>query len=463
MKEVVRLLFLILTVLGTAGNSVSAMEPKPISIDEAVLISFQNNKNLRAAREQLESAKHGKAIARSNFFPRLEVEQTYIRTNQQVAAFGTTLNQGRISQADFNPEVLNDPDAITDYGTSVIVKQPLFNGGKEMLGYKMAGAGYEQATLEVKGASEEILFQTVKAYFDSLLAREGLKVSEEALVTAEKNLTMVNQQFAEGLVVKSDLLRVQVHTTSLREQLFTAEAQFQLAVAQLNLMLGDATGSYIPADKLEGGECPDLSLEELISIALQDRPDLAAFTFKEKIGELQLKMGKTGFLPNLNAQGQYDYHGETVLDEGADSYTVAVAFSLNLFNGTHDFYQVKQSKSNLNMIKNNHAAKRDMVILEVKKAYYDLQSAEKRLITSKEAVAQAEEGLRILEKRYQEGAAGIIDLLQAELGLSNAKFQKIRNRHGVLLNHALLAKAVGHLYTRWLEPEKCPVPDFITD
>ena len=448
----------IMFMLSSFFSSISYAGHTNLSMKEAVRLAYENNIDLQAARSQLDVVLQEKNIARSNFFPRLDIQQSVVNTDQQVSSFGITLNQGQIEQADFNPDLLNDPDSITDYGTSLVISQPIFNGGKELLSYKMSKSGIKKATAETKAVEEKILFSTVRAYMSATLAREGLTVAEEALATAQKNLEMIQQRYDQGMIIKSDFLQAQVHLANIKDKAVRARNNLRLSLVNLNIILGQPDGNYFPSDDLDGGGCPPVDLKTLTNWAIQDRPELISLNAQGEIAYDQIRMAQSSYLPNINAKGTYEYHGDQMLNGGSDSMTLALVVNLNLFNGTQDYFKVKQAKSQLAVIEKAKTSMTNMISFEVEKAFLELESAQQRLSVTSGAVNQAEESLRILTQRYQEGAAGIVDLLQTELALTNARFNRLQARHDLILNENALCLAVGHLYTRWLEPANCPIP-----
>ncbi len=429
-----------------------------ISLIDSVRIAYESNLDLASMRLGVNAAYQEIGMAASQFSPRFDVEQTFVRTNQQVSAFGLNLNHAEIAPSDFDPEKLNHPDWISDYGTALNLTQPIFNGGREMIGYRLAKKGYEQAIALGKNGIENILHETVKTYLGALLAREGLKISKEAVGIAETNLVMIQQRFDQGMVIKSDLLQAKVHLSELQQREIRATNQFQIALAGLNTILGSPDGRYYPSGDLDGGVCPDISLEKLIEWANSDHPDLISHQKQVEFSDLKVKLAKAPFLPNINAQIAYQYHGTSPVSDGDDSMTVALSFGLNLFNGTGDYRRMKQSQYNLMRDQKSYESKKNMIALDVRKAYFELAAAQKQLEVASEAVNQAEEGLRILEERYRQGASNIVDLLNTELALADAKFNRMQAKHDLLMGNASLCKSVGHLYSRLLEPEKCPIP-----
>ena len=61
------------------------------------------------------------------FLPTVTASYTAITTNNPLMAFGSKFNQEILTQQDFNPALLNDPDNIENYTTEIMVLQPLLN------------------------------------------------------------------------------------------------------------------------------------------------------------------------------------------------------------------------------------------------------------------------------------------------------------------------------------------------
>ncbi|RZB31251.1 MAG: hypothetical protein SRB2_04776 [Desulfobacteraceae bacterium Eth-SRB2] len=89
--------------------------PKPLTLSEAIQIAANRNPKVKAARFQVEMVKSEVIQARSGFFPQIYFSETFNRTTNPMWAIGTKMIQGDISQADFDPDNLNDPDAIIAY------------------------------------------------------------------------------------------------------------------------------------------------------------------------------------------------------------------------------------------------------------------------------------------------------------------------------------------------------------
>jgi outer membrane protein TolC len=85
------------------------------------------------------------------------------------------------------------------------------------------------------------------------------------------------------------------------------------------------------------------------------------------------------------------------------------------------------------------------VKLQVREAYLNLTTARQRVDVSRQAQSQAEESLRILQNRYEEGLATITDLLQVETAHTSAQKNYLNALFDYRLSYAALELATGEL------------------
>jgi outer membrane protein TolC len=90
---------------------------EPLSMAEAIQIAVNQNPQVKAADFQVMVMESNSIQARSGFFPKIDFSETFNRTTNPMWTFGTKLNQGTITQEDFDPARLNDPDAINNFAT----------------------------------------------------------------------------------------------------------------------------------------------------------------------------------------------------------------------------------------------------------------------------------------------------------------------------------------------------------
>ena len=90
-----------------------------LTMEQAVAVALEHNHEIKAVQSALAAGRADIGIARSNLLPRISFEERFLRTNNPGWAFMSRLNQSRIEAQDFNPALLNSPDAINDFQSSI--------------------------------------------------------------------------------------------------------------------------------------------------------------------------------------------------------------------------------------------------------------------------------------------------------------------------------------------------------
>lgn len=120
-------------------------------------------------------------------------------TTNPLMAFGSKLNQEILTQADFNPALLNDPRTTQNFATKIEIQQPLINMDG-IFGRQAAKAKMEAFQLQTQRTEEYLSLEVSKAYMQLQLAYKAVNVLEKAESTAKANLKLVNNYFKQGLL-----------------------------------------------------------------------------------------------------------------------------------------------------------------------------------------------------------------------------------------------------------------------
>jgi hypothetical protein len=190
----------------------------PLTLGEAIIMGMANNPRITAVQSQVDASKARVSQARSGFFPQVDLNQSFNRTTNPMWAFGTKLNQEIITAEDFDPERLNNPDAIDSFAATVSVSLPVYDRGENWIGLNQAKLDREAFSLSADRIRQQVIVDIVITYSDDLLAHENLLAVIQTLETAKAHLKMVRSRFKSGLVVKSDLLRAEVRMAELEQE-----------------------------------------------------------------------------------------------------------------------------------------------------------------------------------------------------------------------------------------------------
>jgi len=399
----------VLMIFFFAQGQFFAQEQVKISLEDVLIRVQESNTSIKLSEQDAKMAKYDYRFSNSIYLPQIAVSHTGMATTNPLMAFGSKLNQEVLTQADFNPALLNDPDEIKNYATVVSVQQPLIN----LDGFyqrKAAKTTMEAKELQAMRTRDYLDFEAQKAYGQLQLAHRAVAVLQKAYEAANANLNMAQNSYDQGLLQKADLLEVKVRVTEVSDQLKTARSNVQNASDYLAFLMNEQGNVvYEPSEEL----VPD-NLDENMDVSLENRADVKAMDLVSEAYKANMRADNMTFLPRLNAFASYEMYDDQIFQADAKGYIVGASLSWDVFKGSQRFAKAGKSKTNYEKAKQEYeqyVAKSTMELQRTKRMVEDAQS---RLQTSKLAMEQSEESLRIRTNRFGEGLEKTTDLLMAE-------------------------------------------------
>ena len=389
--------------------SIQAQEVKPISKSEVLTQVSENNTSIKISEEEFNQAKADYRQTNAIFLPNITASHTGISTTNPLMAFGSKLNQEILTQADFNPALLNDPETTQNFATKLEVQQPLINVDG-IFQRKAAKSKMEAMSLKTKRTEDYMTFEVDKAYMQLQLAYKAVDVLEKALEAANANKKLADNSYEQGYLQRADVLNVEVRVTEVKNQLQQAKSNVQNASNYLSFLMNDDTFiTYKPSDTLT----PYVRTIELKTFT-ENRSDIKAMQLASKAYEAMSKADKMAFLPRLNAFGSYEMYDDKIFQADANGYIVGAQLSWDIFQGSKRFGKAQKSRAEFEKSKLEYNQYVSKSKLELNKAKRMLIDAENKLNLSKLALDQSEESLRIRTNRFKEGLEKTSDLLMAE-------------------------------------------------
>ncbi|RKR85748.1 outer membrane protein TolC [Mucilaginibacter gracilis] len=431
-KHVLKLVVLaVIASIGALSAAHAQENTKSLNLSEAIATALANNKTVKLAKIDGNITVANYQQTEAIFLPQADLSYTAMSTNNPLNAFGFKLQQGIITQNDFNPALLNHPGATPDYMAQLEVKQPLLN--MDMLYMrKSAEKQTEVYRYKTQRTQEYIIFETTKAYLGLQMAYDALKVVTEANQTAKYVYKFTDDHFKQGLIQRSDLLNAQVYVTSVESSLAKAQSGIRNASDNLNLLMGQPAGIIYTIR-----ETASINADTTLKI-FANRSDFIAMQKAIEASGLMIKSSQMSYLPKLNAFGNYQYNDSRLTGLGANAYLVGVKLSWNLFNGNNTKHTITTQKLERDKLIIELAQQKDESQMELEKAYRDLSDATFEMGKDQLAIDQAAEALRILQNRYQQGLVNTTDVLAAGTQLSQLKFALVQAQFSTNLTRAYI-------------------------
>lgn len=419
-----------------------------LTLSRAIEIALSNNPLLKGADASVEASRANVSAGLSAFFPSLNFYESLERTNNPPMVFTHKLAQERFTSADFGIDTLNNPNPITNWQSRFVFTQPIFNQGREITGYRLSKVQEQISNIEKSKIRQEVSFQVEKAYYQVILAQDSLKVLNAYVDTAKAMHELAIKREKAGFVLKSDALSAEVNLVSAERERLRAEGDVRIAIAALNKAMGvsqDHEWEIAAPNSYEGLLSKDI--EAWIEIARKNRPEILASKKMVEAARLKTREARLQFLPSLNLQGVYESNARDFAGSDGDSWSLMAVMSFNFFNGFGDRARLAAASAEERRAAYQEADIDAQAELEVRQAYFNLMTAKKQLEVVSKAVAQAEETLRILKKRYENGLALMVEVLSAETALKETGLQEAQARFDFMTAMSELKLKTGVLGT----------------
>lgn len=313
---------------------------------------------------------------------------------------------------------------------------------------KFTDLGATRAELERAEASEvqqrfRTAFLVESDYYGLLADRSLLEVAAERLRRAEEQLGVGRARVISGAAVQTDSLQLVLEVTRARIDLTRQAAALRVAQLQLGRRIGAAGPvDAAPADTLPPAELP-LTLPQAVREALDRGPQYRAARAAERRADAVLRGRRGDYLPTLTvAAGNFTFDSKFFPTARSVS-SVSVTVSLPLWDRGAREIELTQARVNRDV---SRAIREDLergARRDVTEAYEAYQTARTTVDLSTAALAAARENFRVQEVRYRSGATTILELLDAQISLTQAQADLVQARYAARLALAGLEAILG--------------------
>jgi len=402
------------------------------TLERSLEYALDHNPDARIAQQRIEAAQAGLEQANSTFWPRLQAQSSYTRTDNPMQAFGSLLNQ-RSYRASLD---FNDVPDLDNLNARGVVTVPLYAGGRNIAGRQAAKANIAAAKQDSAAVRNALGFEVSRAFHTILKTREFVQATEAAVRSYEANLAIASKRLDGGTLLKSDVLDIEVRLAQAREDHVRARNATTLAERALRNLLGLDEGEFVVANNAPMVNPP-------ATRDFSQRPELAAARERETAAQAQVRGTKSGYQPRINAFGSLDYDYGSVTGGDGKSYTAGVMAQWDLWDGFSTRAKVREAKANLESIREDQHKLRLALDLEVEQARLSLNAAAERLAVTGKTVEQASESASLTRKRFEQGLALSTQMIDSETALVAARVRRAEAEYDQRIAVAALRKALG--------------------
>lgn len=409
---------------------------QPLTLEQCIQIGLEEATSMRNARLNLAIQELRVKNARANYFPQIFSNGSYDFSDQ--IDFG------------FEPE---------NYNLGLRGQYTIWDNGQREGGFAQARENLNATASRNESIKQGLILDITQAYYDVLKSQELVTVSEQILARSQENTRRTRDFVEAGSLIPADVATAEVREANDQLSLLNNQNSFQIAQATLPRLLGLDPGVLLTVAVDESYqlyqdrgtiERIQISVEEAIQTALDNRPEFQEIQAQLKVQEWSLTLAKLQRWPRLNADANYDVNLDDYLRERENfsdfrSWSAGVSLNFTIFDGGVLSNRVKEINMQLEQTRENASDLERNVALAVRQAYLNLKRSETSLDISKAQVNNAQLSLDVIQGRFDVDKAILLELLDAQTSYAQALTNQVNAFYDYKITQTRLQDAMGVL------------------
>lgn len=422
-----------------SGSMYAQQRAIDLTLEQSVGIMRKENKTLKIAGKEIELARNEHQKLNSFWYPMINASGAYVHLSNKIEV-KEPLNQFTDPAKDFVHSIIPNDQVISSIldkiGTYSLtfplmpqdlttidanITWPVFTGGKRIYAGKIGRSMISIAEVGKEQVDANLQSLLVETYYALRLGQKVVQVREETYGGLKKHYENALKLEANGIINKAERLFAQVSMDEAKRELETARKDLNVAQNALRSLLDIESQDVVnPTTPLFINE--NIPSEAYFkSLVVGNSYVINQLRLQENIASNQLKIGRTGYVPNIALFGK-----QTIFSHGTPKNllprtVVGVGFTWNIFDGLNREKNIRQAKLTKQSLELGKEKATNDLQVGVDKLYSQLQNSLDNVTALNTTIELSRELLRMRKKSFQEGMATSTDVIDAEIMLSKVQ------------------------------------------
>jgi len=403
-----------------------------LTLDQAWIIALENNYTLQQQENLIEKARKEISIQQTDYYPSLS-------------------SSGLLARANFEKFPMKLPGESNTVGIDLIglsINQSIFSGFKTK--NMVASAREKLVAQEIRKTliQNSVLLEVGDLYYDlqyNLLQQQTLESSINRLKNQQKR---IRNLYISEQATPYDTLEISNKKLQIENQLAVLKDGEQILWANLKYLLNEEELPPLSPLAIEFNQISLQDQADYIQQALVFRAELKNLSTQKKAQVIYSDGLKARYYPQLSASFGFNFlkmTGDLFIDEWTNFYSFLINFQWELWNWNRDSRKVEQARLDIKNIELQELQLIQDIKHQIKIAYQNLLSTQKKIVLQKKLVSQEKDKYRITEERYNQGLATFLDLDSSELDYTAAETELYKNYINWYKNRLQLDFATGFI------------------
>lgn len=421
-------------------------------LEKYIQEGLQSNLTLKQKQSSYEKSIQVLKEAKGMYFPNLSFNARYsladggrmidFPVGDMMNPVYSTLNQ--LTQTNQFPQLENESIPFlrpTEQETKLRLVQPLFNP-QIYYNSKIKSELTNAVKADVESFKRQLVAEIKSAYFNYLKTENILKLAKKTTELLKENIRINERLFANDKITIDNVYRSEAELSKLEQNIAEAVKYNKSAKAYFNFLLNRPLESDIKiSDEIKLSPLEE-NLQNSQENAINNREELYMLKSYEKANDYNLKLNKYNKTPRLTAVVDYGFQGEKYNFTSDDDFIMAsFVLSWDLFKGFQNKAKIQQATIDKQIIETQYNEAENRVKLEVLDLYYEVEAVEKAIIAAQQEKLSATKSFEIINKKYKEGQASLIQFIDARTTMTSAEFNLIIATYDYKIKYAEFERA----------------------
>ena len=426
-------------VSGPYAGSVNGARPfnGKLSLHDAVARALEYNLGTEGLTQALRQARGQSRVARSSLMPNVNGYLREAVEQENLTALGLRFN--------FHFPGISIPTIVGPFNyfdlraslTQTVADLTALNN------YRSAQELLKANEASLRDARDLVVLAAGGAYLQVIAAQARVRSAQAQIDTAQAIFKQTQDRRAVGLNPQIDVNRSQVQLQTQQQRLMSL--QNDLAKQKINLarVAGlPPTPDYQITDDVPYSPAPDLTLEQALKQAFENRADLQSAEAQVRAAQRARSAAHWEHAPSLALEADY---GAIGINPGQShgTFTVVGTLRIPIWQGGRVEGEVQEADAALGQRQAELADTRGHIEADVRDAFLDLETAAHQLEVSRNNQQVARETLTLTRQRYEAGITDAVEVTQAQEAVSSADLDYITSLFAHNLAKVELARATG--------------------
>jgi TolC family type I secretion outer membrane protein len=419
------LVWLAVAMLLPAGSSAAA------TLEAALAKAYETNPAMLAARAKLRAEDETLSEAASGWRPSLDVSVDVGKSHSDTSG-GSSSSAGTQNR--------------TPRSGSMTVSQNLYRGGRTVAETRRTENSIKAERARLGNAERTVLLDAATAYMDVIRDRAVLALNENNEKVLRKQQEAAKDRFRVGEVTRTDVAQAESRLSRAIADRIQAEGAVISSRAVYRNVIGDTPGTLQSAQPLGGLPATEI---EAVKLAEAGEPGVIAAKFEERAARDRVRVIFGEFLPSFDLEGELRRRDEaSSTTSRSETATFTATLTIPLYQAGSVSARVREAKQIAAQRRNEVDSAIRNAVEEATKAWEALATTRARIEAFTAEVRAATIALEGVEQEAKVGSRTILDVLDAEQELLDAKVSLVRVERDEVVASFGLMSAAGSLSAR---------------